>query len=109
MVHVEGTTVTDGFQVLTLFPPGMLGVIHTLSSMHVLLRKSQTQCSGLHSSVHAPIAKTLNQMSEGDKKTLRIKFDIAHFVALQRLALTNYPAVCWLEAKDGVDVWHCSP
>ena len=43
-------------------------------------------------------------MSEGDRKTLRVKFDIAHFVVTQRLAFTNYPALCQLESKHGVEV-----
>lgn len=30
--------------------------------------------------------------------------NIAHFVAVQQLAFINYPALCRLEAKHGVDV-----
>lgn len=36
--------------------------------------------------------------------TLRIKFDIAHFVATQKLAFTHYPSICQLEEKHGVHV-----
>ena len=79
---------------------------HSHSGQHahavLLLRKSQGR--GLDASAYAPIAEALHQMLEGDRKTLRVKFDIAHFVAIQRLAFTNYPALCQLEAKHGVDV-----
>ena len=70
----------------------------------LLLRKSQAQARGLDATAYAPIAKALHQMSEGDRQTLGVKFDIAHFVAIQQLAFTNYPALCELEAKHGVDV-----
>ena len=57
---------------------------HARSDQHahamLLLRKSQAQSKGLDASSYAPIAKALNQMSKGDRKTLRVKFDIAHFV-----------------------------
>ena len=43
-------------------------------------------------------------MSEGDRKALMVKFDIAHFVAKQRLAFANYPALCQLESKHDVEV-----
>ena len=81
---------------------------HAHSDQHahamLLLRKSQAQTKGLDASAYAQIAKALNQMSEGDRKTLRVKFDIAHFVATQRLAFANYPALCQLESKHGVEV-----
>ena len=81
---------------------------HSRSDQHahamLLLRKSQAQARGLDATAYAPIAKALHQMSEGDRQTLGVKFDIAHFVAIQQLAFTNYPALCELEAKHGVDV-----
>lgn len=81
---------------------------HVRSDQHahamLLLRKSQAQSKGLDASSYAPIAKALNQMSEGDRKTLRVKFDIAHFVATQHLAFVNYPALCQLESKHGVEI-----
>lgn len=38
------------------------------------------------------------------RSTLRVKFDIAQLVASQKLAFTNYPAICELESKHGVNV-----
>ena len=70
----------------------------------LLLRKSQAQAKGLDASTYTPIAKALHQISEGDGKTLRVKFDIAHFIATQQLAFTNYSTLCQPEAKHGVDV-----
>ena len=70
----------------------------------VLLRKSHAKSRGLDASAYAPIAKALNEIPEADKRSLRVKFDIAHFVATQKLAFTNYPVLCQLEAKHGVDV-----
>ena len=81
---------------------------HSCSEQHahamLLLIKSQAQAGGLDASAYAPIAKALHQVSESDRDTLRVKFDIAHFVSTQRLAFTNYPALCQLEAKHGVVV-----
>ena len=81
---------------------------HSKSDQHAhamtLLKQSQARSKGLDASTYAPIAKALHQISESDKKTLRVKFDIAHFVATQRLPFPNYPALCQLEAKHGVDV-----
>ena len=36
------------------------------------------------------------------KELLKIKFDIAYFVATQKLAFTQYPALCELEVRHGV-------
>ena len=43
-------------------------------------------------------------LSERDKAVLRVKFDIAHFVAVLQLLFINYPALCQLKVKHGVDV-----
>ena len=43
------------------------------------------------------ISKALYQISEGDRKTFRVKFELAHFVATQQLATL-------LLAIHGVDV-----
>ncbi len=94
----------SGFQALTPFELGD----HSRSDQHahalLLLRKSQAQARGLNATAYTPIAKELHQMSEGDRQTLGIKYDIAHFVAIQQLAFTNYPALFELETKYGVDV-----
>ena len=73
----------------------------------MLFKKDQAQSKGLDTSSYAPIAKALHELSEDARSTLRIKFDIAYFVASQKLAFTNYPAICDLESKHGVKVGSC--
>ena len=68
----------------------------------MLLKKRCAQAQGLHVSTYAPIAKVFNDILADDRKRLRFKFDIAYFVASQKLAFTNYPAFCELEEKHGV-------
>ncbi len=81
---------------------------HSQSDQHehamLLLRKEQAIASGLGPSSYAPIVKMLCELSEDTKQMLRIKFDIAYFVATQRLAFIKYPALCDLESKHGVNL-----
>ena len=97
-----------GFQELTPFEPEIFGVIHILINMHTqryCLERVRLRLEFFKdTSAYVPISKVLHHVSEGDKKTLKIEIDIAHFVAVQRLALTNYATLCQLEAKHGVDV-----
>ncbi len=46
----------------------------------------------------------LCEYSEDTKQMLKIKFDIAYFVATQRLAFIKYPALCDLESKHRVNL-----
>ena len=59
----------------------------------VLLTKSQVKSRGMDTSAYAPTAKALNEIPEADKRSLRVTFDIAQFVATQKLALTDYPVL----------------
>ena len=81
---------------------------HSTSDMHthamMLLRKEQAVSNNDDPSTYAPIAKALHTLPEGDKGTLRVKFDIAHTIAIQQLAYTNYPVFCQLFGKHGVNV-----
>lgn len=81
---------------------------HSRSDQHahamMLLKRDKARAEGREASSYAPIAKALCELSEDTKSTLRVKFDIAHFVATQKLAFTNYPALCQLETKHGVNV-----
>ena len=85
----------NGFQVLTPFELAILSTIHVLISMH-------TQCylERARLRLEVLLSKALYRISEGDRKTLRVKFDIAHFVATQRLATLLFVR----EAIHGVDV-----
>ena len=70
----------------------------------MLLKTSHAQSQGLDVSTYAPIAKAFSEIPADDKKSLRVKFDIAYFISTQKLAFTNYPALCQLEEKHGVAV-----
>ena len=70
----------------------------------MLLKKEQCSSAGLGPQVYAPIAQSLSVLSDDVKAKLRVKFDIAHFVATEKLAFSKYPQICSLEAHHGVDV-----
>ena len=94
---VEETIVTSGYQEHHLLEPA---ISRTIQSQI----RHEARSKGLDARTYAPIVKALQQIPESDKKTLRIKFDIAHFVVTQRLPFPNYPTLCQLEAKHGIDV-----
>ena len=54
--------------------------------------------------MHAPIAKAFNTLPEDERDRLKVKFDIAYFIATEKLAFTKYPKICDLEARHGVRV-----
>ena len=70
----------------------------------LLLKKEQSASAGLGPSSYAPIAKALSVLPDDSKAKLRVKFDIAHFVATEKLAFTKYPSICKLEEHHGIDV-----
>ena len=63
-------------------------------------------CCGKSSrpSAYAPIARLLSVISDDTMAKLRVKFDLAHFVATEKIAFSKYPALCKLEAHHGVNV-----
>ena len=70
----------------------------------LLLKKEHADSAGLGPSSYAPIAKALNVLPDDTKAQLRVKFDLAYFIATEKLAFTKYPALCELEAHHGVNV-----
>ena len=62
---------------------------HALSDQHghamLLLRKQQAKAAGLPPQSYAPIAQALNKLTDNEREKLRNKFDIAQFVATQKL------------------------
>ena len=79
---------------------------HTDQHKHAmsLLKKEQAQIQGLSPASYAPIAKALEALPEEDKTRLRNKFDIAYFIATEKLSFKKYPKLCELETKHGVDI-----
>ena len=79
---------------------------HAQSDQHghamLLMRKQQSKAAGLPPQSYAPIAQALNKLMDNEREKLRNKFDIAHFVATQKLPFTMYPQICELEVHHGV-------
>ena len=71
----------------------------------MLWKKQQATARGLGPSAYAPIARLLSEISEDTMAKLRVKFDLAHFVATEKIAFSKYPALCKLEAHHGVNVF----
>ncbi len=69
-----------------------------------LLKQQQSQSAGLGPSSYAPIAQAFTKLSDDEREKLRVKFDIAYFVATENLPYTKYPKICELEARHGVRV-----
>ena len=69
-----------------------------------LLKKQRSQSAGLGPLSYAPIAQAFNKLSDVEREQLRVKFDIAYFVAIENLPYTKYPKICELEMRHGVRV-----
>ena len=69
-----------------------------------LLKKEHAKATDSGCSSYAPIAKALCKLSDKDKEQLRHKFDIAYFVAQEKLSFRKYPRLCELEARHGVAI-----
>lgn len=58
-----------------------------------LLKKQCTESSGLGPSSYAPIAREFYTLSEDKRDTLKVKFDLAYFVATEKIPYTKYCAI----------------
>ena len=81
---------------------------HAQSDQHThamqLLKKEQGRAAGLRAASYAPIAQALSKLPADERDRLKKKFDIAYFVATEKLAFTKYPSICELEAQHGVEL-----
>ena len=81
---------------------------HAQSDQHThamqLLKKEQGRAAGLGAASYAPIAQALSKLPAEERDRLKKKFDIAYFVATEKLAFTKYPSICELEARHGVEL-----
>ena len=68
-----------------------------------LLKQESAKAEG-KSCYYAPIAIALSTLPSDKKERLQKKFDIAYFVAREKLYFHKYPAICELETKHGVDL-----
>ena len=69
-------------------------LIHAMN----LLRRDQARDSGSSFASYAPIAKALDKISDLEKEQLRHNFDIAFFIAKEKISFRKYPQLCELEA-----------
>ena len=69
-----------------------------------LLKKEQGRAAGLGAASYAPIAQALSKLPAEERDRLKKKFDIAYFVATEKLAFTKYPNICEFEARHGVEL-----
>ena len=61
-----------------------------------LLKKQRSQSAGLGPSSYAPNAQAFNKLSDVEREQLRVKFDIAYFVAIENLPYKSTPRfVTW--------------
>ena len=81
---------------------------HARSEQHkhsmMLLKKEQARSKGLDPTSYAPIARALSRVSEEERARLKRKFDVAYFVANEKLSFKKYAGICDLEIRHGVDL-----
>ena len=80
---------------------------HSRADQHVhammLLKKEHAKSSGASFS-QGPIAQALSKLPDLEKSQLRVKFDLAYFIAREKMAFSKYPKLCELEARHGVSL-----
>ena len=77
---------------------------HAASSMHVRAMSMFKKQRGDDVAEYAPIAKALLTMDESSQVTLKRKFDIAYFIAKEKLSFTKMKPLCDLQERYGVDL-----
>ena len=81
---------------------------HAQSQQHdnamALLKREQAKEKNFDVTTYAPIAQSLNVLSDDERDKLRKKFDIAYFVGIENLPMTKYAKLCQLEMKHGVSL-----
>ena len=81
---------------------------HSRADQHVhammLLKKEQGNASSGACCSYSPIVQALNKLPELEKSQLRVKFDLAYFIAREKMPFSKYPKLCELEARHNVPV-----
>ena len=81
---------------------------HVQSDQHahavMLLKKQHTKSAGLPPSSCAPLAQAFNRLSDYERGKLQFKFNIAHFVVIEKLPFIKYSQICELESHHGVNL-----
>ena len=81
---------------------------HAMSDQHVHamnLHNNELAQSEVRSLVprEAPIIQALADLSNEEQERMKIKFDVAYFVA-EQMAFSKYPSICALEKRHGVEM-----
>ena len=81
---------------------------HAQSQQHVNAMQlfSREHAKEKSISIHSPIVDSLHTLSDEDREALKRKFDIAYFVATEKLPLAKYPKLCELEKRHAVHLGH---
>ena len=66
-----------------------------------LSKREQAKEKNFDVTTYAPIAQSLNVLSDDERDKLCKKFDIAYFVGIEKLSMTKYAKLCQLEMKHG--------
>ena len=69
-----------------------------------LERKRLAQSLDESPASYAPIARVLTTISPEEMDRLKVKFDIAYFIAKENIAFTKYGKLCELEARHSVKI-----
>ena len=69
-----------------------------------LLQREAAAATGQSSTSSAPIVVALTSLSEDEKVRLRNKFDIAYWLAVEKVSFRKFPSVCELETRHGVNI-----
>ncbi len=81
---------------------------HARSDQHVhalnLLRRESSRTQGQSFLQSTVIGKALFSLSESEKAKLRCKFDVAFFIAKEKLSFIKYPQLLNLEARHGISL-----
>ena len=67
-----------------------------------LLKREQAKASNAPTCSYAPIAQALNKIFDREREQLCRKFDIAYFLAIEKLSFRKFPRLCELEARHEI-------
>ena len=70
----------------------------------LLVCLENSKARGISDLFTTPIGKSLLTLSGEEQARLRKKFDIAYFIATEKLSFRKFPQLCSLEARHGVDI-----
>ena len=101
---VESILVTSGLkvQIQSELVTSEIMLMQHIHAMEIEKRE-QAQAKGQPSVIlPGSITEAFCKIGEQERRRLKVKFDIAYFVATEKMAFTKYPKLCQLEALHGI-------